>query len=258
MDTLREARRIATNTNRQRRDAATRRAVLAQLQPMDVVQVVDQEVDRVFPPVPLWQVEEGAGGVRVYLLSDWRRGAEGLVCLERRFNADGVELDTQGRVLSHGRILVVPVLPASEARALMEGLLGRWDRALREREAEGRASLSPRQRQLLEYEWPKETGIDLVSFQETALDEATRVSIRDVIGAIAMQRVQEVRDSGLSGEQVEAAIQASARVDAALTEVPRTDGEVALLLAYLPADVVTRALALADQLRERSTPVKPK
>lgn len=258
MDTLREARRIATNTTRQRTDAATRRAVLAQLRPLDIVQVADMEADRVFPPVPLWQVEEGADGGRVYLLTDWRRGTEGLVYLERRFNADGMELDVHGQALSHGRVLVAPVLPGAEARALMEGLLGRWERALREREAEWRASLSPRQRQLLEYKWPEETGMDLTSFQETALDEPTRVSIRDVIGTIAVQRVQEVRDSGLPGEQVEAAIQASARVDAALTEVPRTDGEVALLLAHLPADVVTRALALADQLRERFPPIKPK
>lgn len=256
MDTLTEARRIATNTTRQRVDAATRRAALAQLRPLDVVQVVDQEADRVLPPGLLWQVEETAGGARAYLLSDWRRGPEGLVCLERRFNADGVELDAQGRARSHGRILVAPVLPASETRALMEGLLGRWDRALREREAEWRASLPPRQRQLLECEWPKETGMDLSSFQETALDEPTRQSIRDVIGAIAVQRVQEVRDSGLPGEQVEAAIQASIRVDTALTEVPRTDGEVALLLAHLPAEVVTRALALAEQLRERFPPPK--
>lgn len=244
-DTLAEARRVANNTTRQRADVATRRAVLAQLQPLDIVQMVDVEADRVLPPVPLWQVEEQDKGARVYLLSDWRRGKECLLCFERRFNAVGVELDARGQEVPKGRVLVVPALPHREAEALRAGLMQRWERALVELEAEWRAGVPSRLRALLAGERLDAGAVDVHSFQETPLADATSVS--DVWKAIATHQAER---AGLLAEMAEVAVARAVR------ETPLTDGDVALLLARLPADVVARALALADQLRERFPPPK--
>lgn len=242
MDTLTEARRIATNTTRQRVDAATRQTALAQLRPLDVVQVVDLEADRALPPLPLWLVEAPEEGARVYLLCDWRRGLEGLLFYERRFSAAGVELDARGQEVPKGRVLVVPALPQREADALRAGLLQRWERALVEREAEWRAGMPQRLRALLAGEQLDAEELDVQSFQPTPLPEAEATSVREVWAAMATHQAER---AGLVAELAEVA------VERAMRAAPLTDGDVALLLARLPADVVTRALALADQLRER-------
>lgn len=253
-DTLAEARRVANNTTRQRVDVATRRAALAKLQSLDVVQVVDVEAEKTLAPVPLWQVLVGEDEARTYVLSDWRRGEEGLVLRECFFNADGVEVDGAGQPVPHGRVLVVPTLPAAEVAQLRRQLLTRWDAATREEFAESNArwlsSMSPRLRELLSGEQRQEEE-DLALAEATPLDAGTVKSLREVVAALCARRVAEVRDSGLPGAEVDAALQAAARTGAALAEVPTTDREVAWMLAHLPPEVARRAWAMADALRER-------
>lgn len=261
MDTLKEARRVANNTHRQRADVATRRAALAQLRSLDVVQVVDVEAECLMPPVPLWEVLTAEDGARSYLLSDWRRRSGVWKHHEKRFSADGLELDAIGHAVPHGRLLVVPPVGREEARQLRMSLWARWHTALtavnaqqRAEEAETRtrwlAALSPGLRALLT-DGEREEEPDMAMAEATSFDAVTARSIRDVVGAVCLRRIRALEEAGLPGAEIEAAIQAAVRAEAALRDVPTTDREVAWMLAHLPPDVVRRALRMADALRER-------
>lgn len=254
-DTLKEARRVANNLTRQRADVSARRAALAALRPLDVVQVVDTEADKTLAPIPLWQVLATEDGARVYLLSDWRRGPDGLVCMERYFNADGLELDGQLQVVPKGRMLLAPVLPAGEVARLQRAVLERWERATSECAAELRmqwlASVSSGLRALITGEGATREEEDMALAEPAAFDGTTVSSLRQALAGVVHQRVRDAFGAELPAAEVEAAIAAAVRAEDALRDVPTTDREVAWMLAHLPPDVVRRALRMADALRER-------
>lgn len=254
--TMAEARRVAGNPTRQRTEAATRRAALAVLKPLDVVQVVDTETDRALPHVPLWDVEATADGARVYLLSDWRRGPHGWVHHQKRFDADGCELDAAGAVVPKGRVLTAPVLPRDEARKLRLALWARWNAAIVDAEAQlageaaeavamCRQGLPQGLREVLERgdDWqPPEAQPSPLTWEPLPLEGEAGAAVREAAIAIARGRAHE---AGLSAELTEVAVAVE------LAQVPTTDAHVAVTLARLPVEVVRRALAMAEALRER-------
>lgn len=148
---LEEARRIANGLARQRQDVAVRRAELARLQPVYIVQVVGGD-GRLYPPSMLWAVDEGP----VCVLADWTRDATaegGWRYHERRFTAEGLEVDGD-------RVLVVPNLTPKQAHEVREAHFSRWTRALDDRERAYDASLSEWLRQLLEGKWLDDALLD--------------------------------------------------------------------------------------------------
>ena len=250
MDTLKEARRLATSTTRQRLDVSARRAALATARTLDVVQVVDVEADRTSAPVALWQVIEADDGARLFVLADWRRGPGGWVHHERRFDADGCEVDAAAQPVPHGRILVTTVLPSAEAHHLREALLSRWDSALAEMYAQQRAAsaaaLPPALRAAINGEpWEEEGDVDMATVPPTPLSEDEARAAAAAVSAAASRKAES---AGLEGELAQAAIRM------ALEDVPTTDRDVAWLLSRLSPDVVRRAVSMADALRERMPP----
>lgn len=143
---LEEARRIAGGIARQRQEVGVRRAALAGIQQVDVVQVVGRD-GRLYPPSMLWAVEDGP----VYVLADWSKDAthpEGWQCHERRFSADGEEI-------AGDRVLVVPSLTPRQAHDVREAQFSRWTRALEDREKAYDASLPDWLQALIRGDWLK-------------------------------------------------------------------------------------------------------
>lgn len=174
---LEEARRIAGGIARQRQDVEVRRAALATIQQMDIVQVVGGD-GRLYPPSMVWVVEDGP----VYLLADWAKDVaeeEGWAYHERRFSADGREIDGD-------RVLVVPNPTPKQAHEVRKAQFSRWTRALDDRERAFDASLPGWLRAVLPGKWleealreetPQEIECRAAAQIDAAMEPARRAAI---------------------------------------------------------------------------------